>query len=145
MKAELPQHRPTLHQQAAYWRHRLSGELPVLELPFDHPCPPVSSFMREKEQRVLGEKIYQKLRDFCAQRNISVFVVLLAALKILLVRYTGEKDVIVGWVPIGLQHLGTHEENKNEGSTNPVVLRTDLSGNPMVSVILSRVTDTGSH
>ncbi len=142
MKAELPQHSPTLQQQAAYWRHRLSGELPVLELPFDHPRPPVSSFMREKEQRVLGEKMYQKLKGFCAQRNISVFVVLLAALKILLARYTGEKDVIVGWVPIGLQYLGTHEEDENEGSTNPVVLRTDLSDDPMVGVMLNRVADT---
>jgi amino acid adenylation domain-containing protein len=139
--APLP-NQPKLERQAAYWRQRLPGQLPVLELPLDNPRPPVSSFVKERERIVIGEAAAQKLKIFCTQHNISPFVVLLAALKILLFRYTGEKDVIVGCITNDYQYLDTHKEKDKAWNNNPVALRTDLSGDPTVSVVLSRVAHT---
>ncbi|HNP27631.1 MAG TPA: amino acid adenylation domain-containing protein [Nitrospirales bacterium] len=119
------------------WRQRLSGDLPVLNMPLDHPRPPVPSFVKDQEEIVLGQDLFHKIRTFSAQHNTSTFVILLAAFKTLLLRYTGENDVIVGWAPPDRWSPESPENRKYV--LEPLIFRTDLSGHPTVSVLLDRV------
>lgn len=142
MTTEIHSSHPTREDQVAYWRLRLSGELPVLNLALDYPRPPVSSFVREREQMELGQALYQKLTNFSAQHDYSLFVILLTTLKILLLRYTGENDIIVGGMPAGVHSLDRFVGKEKEWINNLVALRTNLADNLIVSQVLSRVADT---
>ncbi|HDN25881.1 MAG TPA: hypothetical protein ENG03_02040, partial [Thioploca sp.] len=79
-----------------------------------------------------------ELKQFCANENVTSYVALLAALKILLLRYTEQEDIIVDILP-------TESAQKTEPTSTdsePVVLRTSLTDNPTAKILLSRMTQT---
>jgi aspartate racemase len=84
----------------------------------------------------LPDSLTQALKALSQQEDVSLFMTLLAAFKILLHRYTGQEDIIVG-APIA-----NRERVEFEGLigflSNTLVLRTDLSGNPSFREFLSR-------
>ena len=84
----------TVHRD--YWREKLSGVLPVLDLPTDHPRPPVQTFHGRELSFTLDPERLGAMLAFCQGRNASLFIGLLATLKVLLFAYTGQEDIIVG-------------------------------------------------
>jgi amino acid adenylation domain-containing protein len=115
----------TLTQQQTYWQQQLGGDMPVLEIPLDYPRSPQQSFIRAKEAVKLDEKLCLELNQFCLSENVTLFTTLLAAFKVLLLRYTGQKDIIVG--SLSADSLQEKEEANPERFINPVVLRTNLT------------------
>ena len=125
-----------LETDLVYWRKQLHGAPAVLELPADKPRPRVMSFRGSKHSFRIGLDLTENLRDLSHRGQVSLFMVLTAAFKTLLYRYTGQADVL----------LGTPVANRNQPGTesligcfvNTQVLRTDLSGNPTFRELLGR-------
>ena len=87
---------PAGEQDWLYWSNQLSGELPVLQLPTDHPRPPVQSFRGASESLRLASGLYSQLKIIAHKHEATVFMVLLAALNVLLHRLSGQIDLCIG-------------------------------------------------
>ena len=85
-----------LERQLGYWRDQLSGALPVLQLPTDFPRVRVQTFRGAVESFSLSAKLSQQLKVLGQQHSATLFMTLLAAFKVLLFRYTGQRDLLVG-------------------------------------------------
>ena len=82
--------------QLAYWKQRLQGAPPILDLPFDRPRPPKRSFRGATLQFMIGEELTGDLKALAHREGVTLFSLLLAAFQALLRRYSGQEDIIVG-------------------------------------------------
>ena len=123
--------------QLAYWKRQLAGDLPVLELPTDRPRPPVQTFRGRQEPLTLSQPLCRGLAALSQREGASIFMILLAAFQLLLHRYTGADDVVVGAPVAGRDRVEL--EGLLGCFLNTLVLRTDLSGNPTFRELLGRV------
>ena len=85
----------------AYWRQQLGGELPMLNLPTDNPYPPVQTYNGSSIYFHLDEKLAGQLRELARVEAVGLFTILLSAYQILLCRYTGQEDILVGSPAMG--------------------------------------------
>lgn len=126
-----------LERQLGYWRQQLSGELPVLELPTDHPRPPLRSHRGAQYRFRVSDELTEKLKELSRREGTTLFMTLLAVFDVLLARYTGQEDLLVGTPIAG--RTGVDTEESIGFFVNTLVLRTDVSGNPTVRELISRV------
>ena len=129
-----------LQKQLSYWKEKLAGELPVLDLPTDRPRPEVQTFRGAREWLVLSENLTASITTLGQREGVTLFITLLAAFNVLLCRYTGQEDVIVG-SPIA-NRPQTETESIIGFFLNNLALRSDLSGNPSFREVLARVRKT---
>lgn len=129
-----------LQKQLAYWKGKLGGELPVLELPTDRPRPTVQTFSGARHWLSLNEDLTAALNALAQREGATLFITLLAAFKALLHRYTGHEDIIVG-SPIANRPQKETEELIGFFLNN-LALRSDLSGNPTFRDLIGRVKTT---
>jgi len=129
-----------LKTQLRYWKEKLCGELPVLELPIDRIRPPVQTYRGASKSIALPRDIVDALRSMSRREGVTLFMTLLAAFKILLYRYTGQEDILVGTPIAGRSRVEL--EGLIGFFMNSIVLRTDLSGEPTFRELLRRVQDT---
>src|SRR6185369_3345222 len=127
----------TLAAQLAYWKRQLSGELPVLELPTDHPRPLRVTHSGADIFFDVTQNLTGKLNDLSHSEGATLFMTLFAAFLTLLHRYTSQDDILLGTAIAGRNHAQI--ENLIGFFINNVVLRTDLSGNPSFRELLRRV------
>ncbi|QSV63975.1 MAG: amino acid adenylation domain-containing protein [Dolichospermum sp. DL01] len=126
-----------LESQLSYWKQQLGGSLPVLELPTDHPRPAIQTYNGASISVELSLDLTNGLKALSQQEGVTLFMTLLAAFQILLYRYSGQEDIIVG-TPIA---------NRNRQEIEPLigffvnslVLRTNLGGNPSFRELLKQV------
>ena len=85
-----------LEAQLGYWKQKLGGRLPVLELPTDRPRPSAQSFRGARTPFVLSPELTEELNLLCRREGVTLFMLLLAAFQTLLYRYTGQTDILVG-------------------------------------------------
>src|SRR6185369_9818538 len=128
-----------LAQQLAYWRQQLGEDLPVLQLPTDKPRPPVQSHRGQGVSFTLPAELTAELKKLSNAEGVTLYMTLLAAYKILLWRYSGQSDVVVGTPIAGRNHLAA--EGLIGLFVNTLVLRTSLSGDPSFNELLDRVRD----
>ncbi|MBV4533890.1 non-ribosomal peptide synthase/polyketide synthase [Pseudomonas sp. SWRI107] len=83
-------------RQLAWWTTALGRELPVLELPTDHPRPPRQSYRGARLEVALPGKLSEALRQLAQARDVTPFMLLLASFQVLLHRYSGHDDIRVG-------------------------------------------------
>ena len=83
-------------QQLAWWREQLTGAPLLLALPTDHRRPPVQTFNGSSHSFPLPAALVQGLRRLSTRHGATLFMTLLAAFKVLLMRYSGEPDIVVG-------------------------------------------------
>ncbi|MFN2285313.1 MAG: amino acid adenylation domain-containing protein [Anaerolineae bacterium] len=126
-----------LQQQLAYWKQRLSGALPVLQLPTDRPRPPIQSHNGALHHFTLSHALRTDLQTLAQRQGASLFMLLLAAFEVLLYRYTRQADILVG-VPIA-NRTRNEIESLIGFFVNTLALRGDLSGNPTFRQLLDRV------
>ncbi|HVF51447.1 MAG TPA: amino acid adenylation domain-containing protein, partial [Pyrinomonadaceae bacterium] len=129
-----------LAEQLGYWRGQLGGELPTLELPTDRVRPAVQTYHGAVEIRELDERLARKLNELGRQSGATLFMTLLAAFNVLLARYSGQEEILVG-TPIAGRNRA-EIENLIGFVVNTLALRTDLSGNPGFREILARTRET---
>jgi non-ribosomal peptide synthetase component F len=126
-----------LAELLGYWRKQLAGAPVVLELPSDKVRPAVQSFRGEVRTFQLGVELTRRLRELSQRRGVTLFMTLLAAFKVLLYRYTGEEDLVVG-TPIAGRNRA-EIEGLIGFFINSLALRTKLNGNPSFTELLQRV------
>jgi amino acid adenylation domain-containing protein/FkbM family methyltransferase len=126
-----------LERQLAYWSGRLAGAPALLELPLDHPRPPIRSHRGAREPVELPAELSDRLTTLGQREGATLFMVVLAAFQLLLGRYAGSEDVVVGSPVAG--RPGRELEALIGCFVNPLVIRTDLSGDPAFREVLRRV------
>jgi amino acid adenylation domain-containing protein len=113
-------------KQLSYWQEHLKGSPALLELPTDRPRPGIQSFNGSSRSFVLTKTLATELLALTRQEDVTLFMALLTAFYILLHRYTGEKDIVVGTPMAG------RNQSETEGLIgffiNTLALRTKLSG-----------------
>ena len=126
-----------LEQQVAYWKQQLTGAPAVLTLPTDRPRPAVQSYSGSTEIRVLSGESLAKLIALSQAEGVTLFMTLLAAVQVLLSRYSGQEDIVVGSPIAGRNY--TELEPLIGFFVNTLALRTTLTGDPTFSELLGRV------
>ena len=123
-----------------YWKQKLAGELTTLTLPTDHPTPIKPSFKGNYATQIFSKELSQQLKSLSQETNTTLFVLLLTAYKILLHRYAGQDDILVG-TPFA--NRDKKELEALIGFFNEtLVLRSDLSENPRFIDLLAQVRTT---
>jgi amino acid adenylation domain-containing protein len=123
-----------------YWQRQLGGELPVLNLPADRVRPPVQSYNGSSTALNLETELTERLKLLARAQGVTFYTLLLAVFQVLLSRYTGQEDLIVGTPTTGRV---SHEFGELVGYfVNPVALRANLTGNPTFEQLLKGVGPT---
>lgn len=129
-----------LQRLVNYWRSRLGGTLPTLNLPTDYPRPAQPRAGGARRFFVHPDHILAQLKELCQRQGVTLFMVLLAAYQTLLHRYTGQDDIILG-SPIANRNR-VELEGLIAFFANTLALRVDLSGDPTFLELLKRVQQT---
>ncbi|MGB7947138.1 MAG: condensation domain-containing protein, partial [Candidatus Binatia bacterium] len=126
-----------LDAQLAYWRRQLAGAPQILELPTDRRRPAIETFQGARQSILLPKPLTDALKALSRRECVTLFMTLLGVFKVLLRRYTGQDDIVVGTPVAGRNRVET--EKLIGVFINTLVLRTDLSGNPSFRELLSRI------
>ncbi|MEW5928283.1 MAG: amino acid adenylation domain-containing protein [Gemmatimonadota bacterium] len=126
-----------LDRQLAFWRDRLAGAPPVLELPTDFPRPPVQSFRGAVHRFVLPAELAERLHALTRREGATLFMGLLAAFQALLARYARQDEVVVGSPIAGRTRVEV--EGTLGNFVNVLPLRADLGDDPSFRALLARV------
>ncbi|TRW97028.1 condensation domain-containing protein, partial [Candidatus Methylobacter oryzae] len=119
-----------------YWKLRLSGA-PNLELPTDRPRPAEQSYRGENRSFSLSPDLAEALKALSRHEGVTFFMTLAAAFQVLLHRYSGQDDIVIGTPTAGRSRLEL--ESSIGFFINTLVLRIDLSGNPGFRELLAQV------
>ncbi len=126
-------------RQLSYWKERLK-DTTVLELPVDYARPAVQSIRGSKRRVWLDGSVAEDLRSLSQREGVTMYMTLLAAFKVLLYRYSGQKDIPVG------SPVTNRRQKEVEGLVgffvNTLVMRSDLGGDPTFRELLGRVKGT---
>ncbi len=131
--------RERLAPHLAYWRHRLAGVEP-LRLPTDRPRPPVRDASGALVLTELGPQALGRIKALAAAHDATVFMVLVAATQLVLARYTGQSDIVVGTTTSGRDRVEL--EGLAGFFVNTVALRSTVDESATVSGFLSAVRGT---
>ncbi|MCP4661388.1 MAG: amino acid adenylation domain-containing protein, partial [bacterium] len=129
-----------LEAETAYWRVELAGAPQHLDLPTDRPRPAVLSFRGRTREIALSKELSGALAAQSRDRDVTLFMTLLAAFATLLYRYSGREDIVVG------SPIAGRNRRETEGLigffVNTLVLRTKLDGNPSFERLSAAVRQT---
>ncbi len=122
-----------------YWTGQLAGVPPVLELPTDHPRPAVMRMRGGAVEFAWPASLKARLDRFCTAERVTPFMVLLTAWNVLLHRYSGADDVVVG---TNVGNRGAGLENAVGFFVNTVAIRTSVDPATSFRSLLRQVRDT---
>ncbi len=126
-----------LERQLTYWKQQLAETPVLLDLPTYQPRPAAQRFQGATLAFTIEPYVTRQLKQLSQQEETTLFMTLLAAFGILLARYSGQKDVVIGF-PIA-NRTRVESENVFGFFVNMLALRMDLSGNPTICTLLQRV------
>ncbi|MFO0762765.1 MAG: amino acid adenylation domain-containing protein [Byssovorax sp.] len=130
----------TLGRLRDYWKEQLDGASFALDLPTDHPRPPAQRYAGAQRSRVLSPALSAALRELSRREGVTLFMTLLAALDVLLHRYTGQLDFVVG------TSVANRTRPETEGLIgffiNPLVLRAKVTPALTFKELLAQVKTT---
>jgi amino acid adenylation domain-containing protein len=124
-----------LASQLSYWQEILSGELPVLELPTDHPRPDVKTYAGATWRTRFSPLLTQQIHLLAVNNGVSLFMVLHAAVNVLLKKYTNQQDIITG-TPIAGRN-GYELEGQIGFYVNTLPIRININGEMSFHSLLS--------
>ena len=128
-----------LEAELAYWRQQLA-DVPVLALPTDRPRPAVQTFEGAVQMQPVPGPVSAALQQVSQALGATVYMTLLAAYQVLLARYTGQTDIVVG------SPIANRTRHELEGLigffVNSLVLRVDLGDDPRFAALVGRVRQT---
>ncbi|RKH72154.1 non-ribosomal peptide synthetase [Corallococcus interemptor] len=126
-----------LEAERAWWKERLSGAPPALELPTDRPRPPRQTSRGAVYRLPMPQALATGIRELSRKAAVTPYMALLAAFQVLLSRYSGQEDLVVGTPVAG---RGRREVERLIGFfANTLALRLDTSGDPTFQALLGRV------
>jgi amino acid adenylation domain-containing protein/thioester reductase-like protein len=125
-----------LDAKVRYWLDKIADYPHALNLHIDHPRPDVQEFHGDVARFDLNRELYQSLREFSRQRNVTLFTTMYSAFAVLISRYSGQDRLLVG---TGVANRGMKETEAMMGMfVNAVLLYSDLSDNPVFLEFLER-------
>ena len=128
---------PLFERQLAYWQEQLYAVPNYLNLATDRPRPAIQSNSGNRHYFTISKSHLLALKTLSQQNHTSLYVSLLAVFKVLLLRYSGQEDFVVGTLN---DERNNPKVQHNIGFfNNTLPLRTDLSGNPSFQALLKRV------
>ncbi len=128
-----------LESKLAYWEKKLEGVQPI-NLPLDYSRPNIQSTRGKSLGFSLETNVSEGINKFCKEEGVTPYIFLLTIFKVLLYRYSGQKDICVG---SSFANRGQKELEDLIGFfVNTVAVRTDLSNNPKFSQLLGQVKET---
>lgn len=123
--------------QTTFWRDCLQSPLPVLDVPTDYLRPPLQTYRGSRHLFTIPPPLTQALRQFSQHQKVTLFMTVLAAFNVLLYRYTGQTDLLVGTAVAGRHQV---EWEKIMGLfINNVIFRTYPDGQMPFSDYLQQV------
>ena len=125
-----------LAPQLSYWKQQLHGAT-VLDVPTDHPRPAMQTFKGALQVLALSKQLSDGAVAVSRSRGVTIYMVLLAAFKVLLAKYSGQTDITTG--TSNGNRTRTELEHIIGFFVNTQVLRVDLSGDPTLAEVLQRV------
>jgi acyl carrier protein len=129
-----------LEAQVEYWKRQLAGAPPVLHLPTDLPAPAVRSYRGAKKTIRLSTDLTNELKLFSRSHDVTLFMTLLAAFNVLLARYCGQDDLVVGSPIAGRNRVET--ESLIGFFVNTLPLRTRILQHASVRDLVESVRET---
>ncbi|MFP3939551.1 MAG: amino acid adenylation domain-containing protein [Thermoanaerobaculia bacterium] len=126
-----------LDRQLEYWVRRLEGAPTVIDLPTDFPRPPVQTFRGMRHSMHLGDDVHERLRAVARPEEASLYMAALAVFYVLLHRYTGQHDLLVG-TPMANRNR-VEFESLVGFFVNTVVLRSTVEGGVSFRQLLRQV------
>ena len=127
------------NEQLGYWKQHLNGAPSLLELPTDHPRPAVQTYRGGVVSTELPAELHSKLSALSGEQGTTLFTTLLTAFYVLMQRYSGQDDIVIGTPVAG--RARSEFDDVLGCFLNNLVLRADLSGNPAFSELLTRIKD----
>jgi tyrocidine synthetase-3 len=124
-------------KQEQYWLQQLDGELPTLELPTDHPRPEVQDFAGDSYTFAFDQELTEALHQLANKTGATPYMLLLAAYNVLLHKYTGQTDIIVGSPVVGRSHADV--QRVLGMFVNTLAMRNQLEGNKRVVELIAEV------
>lgn len=126
----------TWEEQLSFWQHYLNDIPQLHNLPLDYVRPTVQGYEAACLEQKITTELYQPLSNFANGQNVSLFMLLQSAFALLLSRFSGEQDIVMG-VP---------SSGRTEPNLEPLIgffinlltFRTDLSANPTFKQLLEQ-------
>nr|VFJ93682.1 MAG: amino acid adenylation domain-containing protein [Candidatus Kentron sp. LFY] len=125
-----------LDKQVAYWKEQLAGAPALLDLPSDHPRPPVQRYRGASLSFSLPDELTAQLKDFSQRTGATLFMTLWSAFAVLMARYSGRDDIVIGSPIAG--RTRTETESLIGFFINTLALRLDLGENPSFEAVLQQ-------
>jgi len=125
-----------LDKQLDYWKQQLAGAPALLELPTDHPRPPVQGERGASLSMSLSPDLTARLKTLSQQAGTTLFMTLLSALATLFCRYSGQTDIIIATLLANRTHKQL--ESLIGLFLNTLILRLNLEGNPPFNEVLQQ-------
>jgi amino acid adenylation domain-containing protein len=95
---------PAMQEQRNFWTSSLHGDIPVLELPLDNPRTARKKHDGDAVHAIIPQQQLMQLQNCCRNENVSLFMLLLSGVSVLLSRYTGQYDFVIGSPSAGREH-----------------------------------------
>ncbi|MFP2934288.1 condensation domain-containing protein, partial [Pyxidicoccus sp. 3LG] len=128
-----------LEAQLSWWREHLSSTPPLLELPTDFPRPAIQGFRGAALVRTLPRELVDSLQALCRREGTTLFMALLAGFEVVLSRYSGQRDFVVG------TDIANRNRAESEGLIgffiNQLALRAKVDEGESFRQLLARVRD----
>nr|MDZ8289082.1 amino acid adenylation domain-containing protein [Nostoc sp. ChiSLP01] len=126
-----------LEHQLSHWKQQLAGAPPLLELPTDRPRPAIQTFRGGTERFQLDVSLTSGLRQLSNKSGTTLFMTLLAGFVVLMSRYSGQTDLVVG------SPIANRNRKEIEGLigffVNTLALRFDISPEMTLQALLEQV------
>ncbi|HWK03649.1 MAG TPA: amino acid adenylation domain-containing protein [Puia sp.] len=122
---------------AAYWLQRFSGSLPDLNFPTTYPRPKLKTYQGRSLHFTVDGTTHERLAEFSRYYGVTPFMTLFACIKVLIYRYTGQNDLIIGTTVAGRDHIEL--EQQIGLYVNVLPIRTEIDKSDRFDSVLLKV------
>lgn len=120
-----------------YWAEEFKEGIPVLNLPGDRPRPAIKTYNGSREVVKLSKELSDRLKEYCQNRGISLFMSLLGCVKALLYKYSHQEHIIIGTPIAGRGHYDLEDQLGLYINTIPI--RTEISSGDSLRVLIEKI------
>lgn len=131
---------PSYKKQEEYWKNRFKGKVPVLDIPTDYPRKISTTYLGKGIEFSIEKEVLTEFKELCDQRSVTLYMGLLAVVKTLLHKYSGQLDITVGTPIAGRQHPDLEKQIGLYLNTAP--LRTIFDSDENFESLLDKIKTT---
>lgn len=135
--------RQNIKKQEAYWLNHFHDEIPVLDMPTDYERPAIRNYEGESFEFLIPTELKQRLSQMEEATGTTLYMILMAAYMILLSKYSGQEDIVVGTPVAGRSHMDV--ESVVGMFVNTLVIRNHPAGRKTFEDYLNEVKENMLH